>query len=114
VVAALRWGFPPFARGVVATVEIAHEDASPFEFAMALSRPDEVLRWSGDRPDNHLAFSGWLKVVQPFEQCDLSMEIKALVRTHLSINLAVRLPAGSKPSPANAFWRKLVITWNDD
>jgi O-antigen biosynthesis protein len=112
VVATLSWVFPPFARGVVATVEIAHEEASPFEFAMALSRPDEVLRWAGDQPPGCLAFSGWLKVDRPFKLRELSMEMKALVRMHLSINLAVRLPEGSEPSPANAFWRKLVITWD--
>lgn len=113
VVATLPWAFPPFARRVIAKVEIAHEDASPFEFAMALSRPEEVMQWTGDAPVNCLAFSGWLKVERKFELHQLVMDIREQVRTHLSISLAVRLPKGSQPSPANSYWRKLLLVWDE-
>lgn len=114
VVANLPWVFPPFARRVVASVEIAHDEASPFEFAMALTRPTEPVEWwSGEMPKDCLAFSGWLRVERFFELHQLAMELPEMVRTHLSINLAVRLPPGSQPSPANAFWRKLILVWDE-
>lgn len=113
VVANLPWAFPPFARRVVGSVEIAHDEASPFEFAMALTRPTEPVVWTGEMPVDCLAFSGWLRVERHFELHHLSMELPEMVRTHLSINLAVRLPSGSQPNPANAFWRKLVMVWEE-
>lgn len=114
VVAHLPWVFPPFARRVAASVEIAHDEASPFEFAMALTRPTEPVEWwSGEMPEGCLAFSGWLRVERHFELHQLSMELPEMVRTHLSINLAVRLPSGSQPSPANAYWRKLILVWEE-
>jgi hypothetical protein len=113
VVATLPWGFPPFARKVVGRVEIANEEASPFEFAMALTRPTEPVEWDGERPKQHQAFSGWLRVEEAFRLHELSMEIRETLRTHLAINLAIRLPAGSLPSPAEAYWRKLILAWED-
>jgi hypothetical protein len=113
VVATLPWGFPPFARQVLADVEIAHEEASPFEFAMAMTRPTEPVNWAGERPEECLAFSGWHRVEEKFQLHQLSMEIREPLRTHLAINLAIRLPEGSNPSPANAFWRRLTLIWDD-
>lgn len=113
VIANLPWAFPPFARRVIANVEIAHEEASPFEFAMALSPTEEQLLWTGDAPKNSLAFSGWLRVERKFELHQLRMEIRELVRSHLSISLAIRLPRGSQPAPANAYWRKLLLVWDE-
>lgn len=112
VVAALKSAFPAFARSVVATVEIAHEEASPFEFAMALGRPEEKLLWKGDAPTGALAFSGWTRVSRPFELQDLKVSIREIDRKWLTIYLAVRLPRGSKPMPSNAFWRKLLLLWD--
>lgn len=112
VVAALNSAFPAFARSVVATVEIAHEDASPFEFAMALGRPEDKLVWKNDAPVGALAFSGWARVSRPFELHDLKVSIREIDRKWLTIYLAIRLPRGSKPMPSNAFWRKLLLLWD--
>jgi glycosyltransferase involved in cell wall biosynthesis len=111
VVATLPWGFPPFARKVIGRVEIAHEEASPFEFAMALTRATEAVEWDGERPKQHQAFSGWLRVEEAFRLHELTMEVREPIRTHLAINLAIRLPAGSVPSPAEAYWRQLILAW---
>lgn len=112
VVAVLRWAFPAFARKLVTQVEIAHEEASPFEFAVALTRPDQDLDWRRDPAVQALAFSGWHRVEEKFTLHDVVAELKERVRTELSINLAIRLPRGSSPSPANAFFRKLTIVWD--
>ncbi|MDX8433812.1 DUF6212 domain-containing protein [Mesorhizobium abyssinicae] len=112
VVAALNSAFPAFARSVVATVEIAHEEASPFEFAMALGKPEEKLSWKGDAPTGALAFSGWTRVSRPFELQDLKVSIREIDRKWLTIYLAIRLPRGSKSMPSNAFWRKLLLVWD--
>ncbi|TGP57160.1 glycosyltransferase [bacterium M00.F.Ca.ET.230.01.1.1] len=112
VVAALNSAFPAFARSVVATVEIAHEEASPFEFAMALGRPEEKLVWKHDAPVGALAFSGWTRVSRPFELHDLKLSMREVDRKWLTIYLAIRLPRGSKPMPSNAFWRKLLLAWD--
>ncbi len=112
VVAALNSAFPAFARSVIATVEIAHEDASPFEFAMALGRQEEKLVWKHDAPVGALAFSGWTRVSEPFELHDLKVSIREIDRKWLTIYLAIRLPRGSKPTPSNAFWRKLLLLWD--
>ncbi|ANT50855.1 DUF6212 domain-containing protein [Mesorhizobium amorphae] len=112
VVAALNSAFPAFARSVIATVEIAHEEASPFEFAMALGRQEEKLVWKGDAPVGVLAFSGWTRVSKPFELHDLKVSIREIDRKWLTIYLAIRLPRGSKPMPSNAFWRKLLLVWD--
>lgn len=112
VVAALKDAFPAFARSAIATVEIAHEEASPFEFAMALGRPEERLIWNRDTPVGAVAFSGWTRVTRPFELHDLKVSIPEIDRKWLTIYLAIRLPRGSKPMPSNAFWRKLLLTWD--
>lgn len=112
VVAALNSTFPAFARSVIATVEIAHEDASPFEFAMALGKQEEKLVWKHDAPVGALAFSGWTRVSRPFELHDLKVSVREIDRKWLTIYLAVRLPRGSKPMPSNAFWRKLLLIWD--
>jgi hypothetical protein len=112
VVAALNSAFPAFARSVIATVEIAHDDASPFEFAMALGRQEEKLVWKHDAPVGALSFSGWTRVSRPFELHDLKVSIREVDRKWLTIYLAIRLPRGSKPMPSNAFWRKLLLVWD--
>lgn len=112
VVAALNSAFPAFARSIMATVEIAHEDASPFEFAMALGRQEEKLVWKHDAPVGALSFSGWTRVSRPFELHDLKVSIREIDRKWLTIYLAIRLPRGSKPTPSNAFWRKLLLLWD--
>ncbi|RWI91233.1 DUF6212 domain-containing protein [Mesorhizobium sp.] len=111
VAAALNSAFPAFARSVMATVEIAHEDASPFEFAIALGRPEEKLVWNHDTPTGVLAFSGWTRVSNPFELHELKVSIREIDRKWLTVYLAVRLPRGSKPMPSNAFFRKLLLLW---
>jgi hypothetical protein len=113
VVARLEWAFPAFARGVIASVEIAHEDASAFEFAMVLVRPSDVDEWSNEAPKNCAAFSGWHKVERKFELHELKVELREAVRYSLSICTAIRLPPGSNPIPSQSFWRKLVLVWDD-
>jgi glycosyltransferase involved in cell wall biosynthesis len=113
VVANLPWIIPPFTRKVIGMVEIAHEEASPFEFAMAMSRPGEEFQWTDEEPTNVLAFSGWIRVEEKFELRELSMQLRELTRSHLSLNLAIRLPEGSQPSPSQAYWRKLVLAWDE-
>src|SRR6185436_18693625 len=75
VVASLPWAFPPFARKVVGSVEIAHEESSPFEFAIALTRPAETLHWVDDEPSDYVAFSGWLRVDDKFRLHDVTAEV---------------------------------------
>jgi len=73
----------------------------------------EKIDWRGEMPNDCVAFSGWKRVDETFRLKDVSVEVREILRTHLSINLAIRLPQGSLPSPANAFWRKLVLTWDE-
>jgi glycosyltransferase involved in cell wall biosynthesis len=113
VVATLAWVFPPLARQAVASVEIADDDASPFEFAMALGRPDEALQWTQGDPSNALAFSGWVRVENKFELHKVTAQLAQVTRMHLSVSIAVRLPPGSIPLPAQSIWRKIVITWEE-
>jgi hypothetical protein len=109
----MPWTFPPFARRLIGYVETAHEDASPFEFAMALTRPGENVTWTGDTPEQCVAFSGWLRVENKFELHTLSVEVREVMRTHLSVNLAIRVPPGSHPIPSQTYWRKLVLAWDE-
>jgi len=113
VVASLEWLFPPFARKVVAQVEIAHEDASPLEFSMALVRPEEEIEWRRGAPKGAVAFSGWMRVEENFVLHDLSVALRERIRSHLSLQLGIRVPKGSAAAPANAYFRKLVFVWED-
>jgi hypothetical protein len=113
VVATMPWAFPSFARRLVASVEIAHEEASPFEFAVALTLPTVPLNWQGDKPAGQVAFSGWQRVDKPFILFDVEVEVETLTRSKLDIHLAIRLPPKSSPSPANAFWRRMIVFWDD-
>ena len=112
VAAALHYSFPAFARRLTARVEIAHEEASPFEFALALSRAEDELVWSHGPPKDALAFSGWHLVSDTFELRELSVSVRDVSATPLSVHLAIRLPKGSSPSPANAFWRSFIVSWD--
>src|SRR5262249_16641642 len=113
VVAAIRYGFPAFAREVLARVEIAHDEASPFEFAMALTPSHAEVNWRGSGPPNALAFSGWVRVKEPFKLHDIKLRLREPVPAPLSISMAVKLPRGSKPSPSNAYWRSLTFSWEE-
>ena len=113
VVACIPHGFHPFARRLSAKVEIAHDEASPFEFALAITRIDEVIDPSAKNLENCFAFSGWHRVSEPFKLHEIELEVSELTNYHMSINLAIRLPRGSSPSPANAFFRSLVLTWDE-
>ncbi len=110
-VAALDSTFPAFARRVAAEVEIAHEEASPFEFALALHRPEVSPEWRGGAPNNCEAFSGWRRVSERFRLHDIGLTAERTSRFPLTISLAVRVPKGSAASPANAFWRRLRFFW---
>lgn len=112
VTAVLDDCFPPFARRAVGFVEIAHEEASPFDFAMALTRSDQIADWSSEAPANCIAFSGWCRVADRFRLHEISLEMKQLAAISFTVNLAIRLPRTSNVSPSNAFWRKLVFEWD--
>jgi glycosyltransferase involved in cell wall biosynthesis len=111
VVAAIYGGFPAFATRIVGQVEIAHDEASAFEFAMALTVPDQVVEWRASGPMEALGFSGWLKVDDKFKLHELSISLMEKVNSPLTISLAIRLPKGSEVLPANAFWRNLKYFW---
>jgi glycosyltransferase involved in cell wall biosynthesis len=111
VVASIDRGFPAFANRMKAQVEIAHSEASPFEFAVALSLPGTDVRWRASGPKNAVGFSGWIKVEEQFTIRDLEVKLLELIGTPLTISLAIRLSRGSRPSPSNAFWRSLQFFW---
>lgn len=113
VVAMLTEFFPAFARRAIGYAEIAHDEASPFEFAMALTRPGDPIDWRREAPKNYIEFSGWKKVEEKFQLHEVVLENRHIVRMPLVLSLAVRVPKGSKPTPANTFWRRLVVAWDD-
>jgi glycosyltransferase involved in cell wall biosynthesis len=114
VAAVISHSFPPLARKIIASVEIAHEDAGPFEFAIALAAVDQKVDWKRGEPTGVVAFSGWKRIEEKFKLQEVIVEIRERTKAHLSIYLAIRLPKGSRPSPANAFWRRIVFVWDDD
>jgi glycosyltransferase involved in cell wall biosynthesis len=111
VLAALPRAFPPFARRLIASVEVAHEQASPFEFAMALARPEDFIEWKTGVPEGAVGFSEWLRVEERFERKELQVEVPAPTRMHFSLQLAIRVPPGSKAFPSHTIWRKFVLAW---
>jgi hypothetical protein len=113
VVAVIDEGFPAFARRLLAKVEIAHEEASPFEFAIALNLLSKPTQWKPAGPVNAIAFSGWIRVNERFKLHDIKLGLRELISSPLSINLAIRVPKGSAPSPSNAFWRNLIFMWDE-
>lgn len=113
VAALLSDVFSPLARSVIADIEIAHESASPFEFAMLLTKPHIEPKWNDVSPTNAVAFSGWHRVDGAFRLQQLTLTITERVKERLSLTLAVRLPRGAAASPANAFWRRLMVTWDE-
>lgn len=104
---------PPFSRGVAAFVEVAHEEASPFEFGLLIRAPSSVIDWSTDPPKGGIAFSGWLKVERKFELHKLEARLAEVTLGSHSVCLAVRLPPDSNPIPSQTFWRKLAMFWDD-
>lgn len=113
VVAVIDRGFPPFARELRAQVEIAHDEASPFEFGMALTFPNNEPTWRTTGPKDSIGFSGWVRVDEKFKLHDLSLRLLEQVAAPLTINIAVKLPRGSSANPANAFWRNLKFLWDE-
>ena len=113
VVAAIERGFPEFAREIWAKVEIAHDEASAFDFAMALTLPQSNLTWRDGGPKNAVAFSGWIRVEEKFKLHDIKLRVREQIPTPLTISIAVRLPRGAKPNPSNAFWRSLTFFWGE-
>lgn len=112
-IASIGRGFPPFARGLIGRVEIAHAAASPFEFSLALVPPASPIEWVGEKPRSSRAFSGWVRVEQPFRLHDVTVALREVSASPLNIILGIRLPSGSVASPASSFWRKLVLTWDE-
>lgn len=113
VVARITGVVPPFARGVLSRVEIAHDDASPFEFAAAIVEPNSEAAWVDGQPSGSLAFSGWVQVKEGFKLHDVEAKLSRLAKSHLDLLIAIRLPPGSLPSPANSFWRQFVLVWDE-
>jgi glycosyltransferase involved in cell wall biosynthesis len=113
VIAAIDGGFPAFAQELRAQVEIAHDEASSFEFAVALTPPDADLAWRTAGPKNAMAFSGWIRVDDKFKLHDITLKLVEKMAMPLTIGLGIRLPRGSSSVPANAFWRKLSFSWEE-
>jgi glycosyltransferase involved in cell wall biosynthesis len=111
--AVIEHGFPSYARGLIGRVEIAHDAASPFEFALALMPPSSQIEWAGEKPPNSLAFSGWVRVDDTFRLHDVTVALRDLTASPLHIAFAIRLPPGSSASPASSFWRKFVLVWDE-
>ncbi|WP_162918426.1 DUF6212 domain-containing protein [Taklimakanibacter deserti] len=112
-VAAVLWGgFPAFAREVIATVEVAHDEAPPLDFALALTLPSGTLDWRSEGPIKPIAFSGWTRIEQKFKLHEIKLAVRDLIPNSLAVSVAVRLPRGSKPSPSNAFFRSLAFSWD--
>ena len=113
VMAIIHGGLPALARGLLARVEVAHEESSPFEFAMALCEPSKSITWVDGQPTAYAAFSGWVRVSECFKLIDVEARVQYLSRQKLDIVIAIRLPPGSKASPANAFWRQFIMLWDE-
>ena len=111
--AAIYAGFPAFAQELLAQVEIANDEASQFEFAVALTVPGADLTWRASGPKNAAAFSGWVRVEEKFKLNDINVRLHEKMAEALTITLAIRVPRGSSASPANAFWRNLKFFWGD-
>jgi hypothetical protein len=94
-------------------VEIAHEEASPFDFAIALTLPQSEVKWQDGGPKNAVAFSGWNRVTEKFKLHDIKLRVRELIPTNLTISVAVKVPRGGKPSPANFFVRSLILLWGE-
>ncbi len=103
----------PFSRGVAAFVEVAHEEASPFEFGLLIRSPSSIIDWASDPPKGGAAFSGWLKVERKFELHKLEARLAEVTLGSHSVCLAIRLPPDSNPIPSQTFWRKIAIFWDD-
>jgi glycosyltransferase involved in cell wall biosynthesis len=113
VVAIIDRIFPAFANSVTARVEIAHDEGGPFEFAVAIVPPDGQMIWQKAGPLDKFAFSGWIKVSERHVFHELTAKLSDKVPAHLSVAIAVRLPNGSSPSPANSYFRNLSFYWNE-
>lgn len=108
----LPWAFPHFARRVVASVEVAHEDALGFRFGMALVRPDQNATWTTKGPDHSVAFSGWHKVSEGFRISKFAVTIPEVTRAYFALHLAVYATSKTHPVPPQTFWRRLVLHWD--
>ena len=113
VVAVLEEGFPQFARQLLAQIEVAHDEAPPIEFALALTLPTKKVEWRVDGPKSPIAFSGWVRAKEKFKLQDIGLRIAEQVHMNLTISLAVRLARGSGTGPTNAFFRNLQFLWDE-
>jgi hypothetical protein len=113
VVAALDRAFPAFARQLLAKVEVAHEEAPPIDFALALTLPRSSVEWRLDGPKSPVAFSGWIRVEEKFKLQDITLKVMDQNPMQLTISLAVRFPRGSESGPTNAFFRNLLFSWDE-
>jgi hypothetical protein len=111
VVAVMQWSFPPFAKSLLASVEVADDVEGSFDFSLALARPSYLGEWTTDGPRSTVAFSGWRRVTRKFEWQEIEVSLNEPQRYHLAICAAVRLPPGTSPERARTFWRKFVVRW---
>jgi len=111
VVAVMQWAFPPFAKGLLATVEVADDTEGSFDFSLALARPSYLGEWTADGPRSAVAFSGWRRVTRKFEWQEMEISLNEPQRYHLAICAAVRLPPGTSHERVRTFWRKFIVRW---
>jgi hypothetical protein len=72
-----------------------------------------TIEWTGEKPRNSQAFSGWVRVEDTFKLHDVAVTLRDLTATALHIAFAISLPPGSSASPASSFWRKFVPVWDE-
>ena len=106
VVVSLDNILPPFAKRVVGAVEIAHDEADDFEFALAVARSDMQIDTSRDLSEQVEVFSGWHRTSQRFVPEELSLKLDAAAKAHLSLVLAVRLPLWIKTGSSQCVFQK--------
>ncbi|PBC02996.1 DUF6212 domain-containing protein [Mesorhizobium sp. WSM3860] len=109
VAASLDHQFPPFFRGLEATVEVAHADAPAIDFGLALARPDQRIDWQRDLAAQTIVFSGWMTVREKFARHRLVTTLRVRRKMPLSIILAVRFAGLPNGFPTNAFFRELTL-----
>src|SRR5690606_29807839 len=112
-VALIERCFPRFARSLVAEVEIANEEASSFEFSIALGVFGRRVGWNEALPVNQVAFSGWQAVSTRHVKQRIVLTVSSPSSDELDIYLGIRTPVVAKIAPSNTYFRKLTFLWDE-
>lgn len=96
----------PGMRSISAEVFVAHEQAGPVEFALALAKGDRFDADGLSADDPH---SGWIQV-GPTDVATLRIDLPALLEEPYDLFLCTRLPAGGKKDFALAQFRRVIFS----